>query len=638
MNTPLRVLCSILILAWAFLALPTQSAHAVAVPITVNTLEDNVENDSYCSLREAITAATNNTSQSGCTAGSGDDTINFSVSGTITLISPLPSILSTGGKVTIDGGNTITLNDASENGIEMIVLSQGNLELKNITLTNGKNGIKTLYGTLLLNHVTLAHMNRANAIALVSQSGAVTVQNSTFSDNLYGLYASLALSGDTPPLITVQNSTFSGNTYGILLASAPGLVQTSTFSGNTKFSILAAKPLTIEGSTFTNNSVANDCGPALRVGGATVTVTTSVFRDNSSSGSPARGGAVCAAGAGTNLTITHSTFDHNSATAPDSIPSGGAVYTEDTNLTISDSTFINNIATTPSSWESDGGAIFVRGGGYNIDLTNLTIATNSAKVGAALYINSSNTSLKNTTIYGNILLPGYFPVAQLERPYSAGSLTISNTIIADAVGGFNCNNWITGISSSFATDDTCAGASQVTSSELHLGALGAYGGDVATYPLLPGSAAINAGDNSTCAASDARGIARPQGGTCDAGAFESRGFNLFRTTGDGQTAWIAAAFTSPLGVSITSSYNEPVNGGVITFTAPSSGASATFAPSATAPISSAKIPSSTASLAVTANGYPGTYTVTASTSGANTTISYTLTNNALRIFLPMISR
>ena len=41
-----------------------------------------------------------------------------------------------------------------------------------------------------------------------------------------------------------------------------------------------------------------------------------------------------------------------------------------------------------------------------------------------------------------------------------------------------------------------------------------------TAALLTGSPAINAGDNATCAATDQRGIARPQGGVCDIGAFD----------------------------------------------------------------------------------------------------------------------
>ena len=56
-----------------------------------------------------------------------------------------------------------------------------------------------------------------------------------------------------------------------------------------------------------------------------------------------------------------------------------------------------------------------------------------------------------------------------------------------------------------------------------LGTLGNYGGHTQTIPLLPGSPAIDAGACPAGVTTDQRGIARPQGASCDSGAFESRG-------------------------------------------------------------------------------------------------------------------
>src|SRR5262249_37062439 len=56
-----------------------------------------------------------------------------------------------------------------------------------------------------------------------------------------------------------------------------------------------------------------------------------------------------------------------------------------------------------------------------------------------------------------------------------------------------------------------------------LGALANNGGDVDTLALLGGSPAIDAGDGVGCPATDARGVARPQGSACDIGAFEAPG-------------------------------------------------------------------------------------------------------------------
>ena len=76
-------------------------------PIVVDSLLDTVADDGLCTLREAITAANSDTAANGCIAGSGADTINFAVSGTIVLDTRLPIITS---DITIDGASAdITL-------------------------------------------------------------------------------------------------------------------------------------------------------------------------------------------------------------------------------------------------------------------------------------------------------------------------------------------------------------------------------------------------------------------------------------------------------------------------------------------------------------------------------------------------
>src|SRR6516162_4838556 len=59
---------------------------ALAATITVNSLADPGA-PGICALRDAITAANTMTTTNGCAAGTGNDAINFSVAGTITLSS-----------------------------------------------------------------------------------------------------------------------------------------------------------------------------------------------------------------------------------------------------------------------------------------------------------------------------------------------------------------------------------------------------------------------------------------------------------------------------------------------------------------------------------------------------------------------
>ena len=164
-----------------------------------------------------------------------------------------------------------------------------------------------------------------------------------------------------------------------------------------------------------------------------------------------------------------------------------------------------------------------------------------------------------------------------------------------------------------------------------LAPLGSYGGATQTMPLLPGSPAIDAGDDVVCTTTtgnapvnslDQRGIARPQGTHCDIGAFESQGFTFTKTGGDGQSTAISTAFASPLVVTVASGSGEPVTGGQVTFTAPSGGAAATVAGNP-ATIGA----DGSASVTATANGTAGSYSVTASTAGAPSVV-FTLTNTA----------
>src|SRR3954454_5694528 len=65
--------------ALALLSILAFAGEAAAATITVNTEDDQLANDGRCTLREAISSANTNTGVGGCAAGSGTDTIRFSV-------------------------------------------------------------------------------------------------------------------------------------------------------------------------------------------------------------------------------------------------------------------------------------------------------------------------------------------------------------------------------------------------------------------------------------------------------------------------------------------------------------------------------------------------------------------------------
>src|SRR5208282_3344566 len=148
--------------------------HASTNTITVNNTTDpaTTSGNGFCTLREAIDNANAKSDTSGgdCAAGTGNDTIGFSVSGTITLVgSGLPAIVNT---LTVDGtGQTVTIDGASSFGI-LVVDLLATLNLQFLTLADGK--AKGTSGT-----------TGGNAEGgAISNHGTLTVTNSTFSANL----------------------------------------------------------------------------------------------------------------------------------------------------------------------------------------------------------------------------------------------------------------------------------------------------------------------------------------------------------------------------------------------------------------------------------------------------------------------
>lgn len=171
-----------------------------------------------------------------------------------------------------------------------------------------------------------------------------------------------------------------------------------------------------------------------------------------------------------------------------------------------------------------------------------------------------------------------------------------------------------------------------------LAPLGNYGGPVQTLALLPGSPALDIAPCPAGLTTNVRGVSRPQGASCDAGAFESRGFTASSLTGNGQTASPTTAFAAPVGVSVTSAAGEPVAGGQVTFTitAPAGGASAAFSPTAGCTVTGGTTAVCTVgsngvstSPAFTANSIYGAFTIVATARGIASPVVFAETNGAV---------
>ncbi len=240
----------------------------------------------------------------------------------------------------------------------------------------------------------------------------------------------------------------------------------------------------------------------------TVNIINSLFSTNTAGD---EGGAIRNNPTGV-LNITGSTFSGNSAY------NGGAIANYN-QLTITNSTFSTN--TTGDA----GGAIYTTDAAtYNPTLTqaitNSTFFNNSGTNGAAIWSNRTQT-ITNSTFSGNIASQiGGSAIRQDNE-----TLNIANTIIANSTNEDCYTQSTIGIHTNNLMEEANSRCAPSFTSNPLLDSLADNGGPTQTMALLPGSPAINAGDDATCAAApvsgvDQRGIARPNGDHCDIGAYE----------------------------------------------------------------------------------------------------------------------
>jgi hypothetical protein len=97
------------------------------------------------------------------------------------------------------------------------------------------------------------------------------------------------------------------------------------------------------------------------------------------------------------------------------------------------------------------------------------------------------------------------------------ALTLRNSLVAHNLGG-NCAGTILAEGVNLQFPGTGCGAAQTA--DPRLAAVGDYGGQTLSAPLLPGSPALDAAAAQFCPAVDQRGRARPSAAGCDLGAYE----------------------------------------------------------------------------------------------------------------------
>ena len=257
--------------------------------------------------------------------------------------------------------------------------------------------------------------------------------------------------------------------------------------------------LTLNGVTVSGNTVNSASGGFAGGGIATqqsdtaLVLNDSTVSGNSIIGTSGLGGGIRVFGS---LTLDRSTVSGNDAT-PVSAGRGGGI---DANplapvaLTITNSTISGN-----DSGSSGGGGLFGVGNATPVTITGSTIASNTT-TGNGGGIRTIGTTTSENTIY------------------ALNEATVGTENCSVFFSGTPESNLETGSSCGFGAAD--GNQENVAPAALGLGALADNGGPTMTRAIPAGGAAHNAAVDCSGLTIDQRGVARPQSGSCDIGAFE----------------------------------------------------------------------------------------------------------------------
>ncbi len=325
-------------------------------------------------------------------------------------------------------------------------------------------------------------------------------------------------------------------------------------------------PVTLEKARIAKNTGGAKVG-GITAGGAgglsatgPVTVTDSELVDNvgaSSAGSPAAGGVGQLRATG-GLTLRGSSVTGGAAGAPGSIQTdqvagvtaGGPVDIQTTRITDNTGGYALTITgadavvrRTTVTGSAGTAALRNRGTGLLVDRSTLGAAGNGVPYRGE---NNSTSSLDHVTLSASGAVVAV-----------AGNATVSAT--ASLFDG-SCPAAVTGTNDIAKTGSGCPGAQ---AAPLELGPLTDNGGPAPTFLPGAGSPAIDAAGQ--CTDVDARGVARPQGSACDAGAVERQ----FTRTVAGAASFgdVALGADAERAVSVTYS-GEPTTLGAATATGP----------------------------------------------------------------------
>ncbi|HVM63180.1 MAG TPA: choice-of-anchor Q domain-containing protein [Verrucomicrobiae bacterium] len=454
------------------------------------------------------------------------------ISGTISLTS---GELLISNSISILGPGPGNLAVSGQGASRVFYIAPGNsVAISGLAITNGAapifgtaamlvgGGIYNDNATLTISNCTLSGNSAISSYfgkggGIYNNSGSLTIANSAITGNSAPSGGGIYNNSGT---LTVTNSTINGNSAGTgggiySYGGAPAIVN-STISSNSAsagfgggiYNLYANLP--IANSALNGNS-ARDSGGAIYNDHATLTVSNSTLNSNSTGDN---GGGIYNNGGDdgfATLTIAYCTLTSNVASNR-----GGAIYNDGESepdyggatLTVANSTLSGNSAV------GVGGGIYNDGsysGSATLTIANSTLSGNSANAGGGIYNNGE---------YGGAFLE----IGDTILNAGASGGTVSNDSGAVYSDGYN-------LSSDDGGGLLTATGDQINTDPM-LGPLQDNGGPTFTHALLPGSPAIDDGENFSGSPYDQRGAGfvrtydepsvtnAPGGDATDIGAFE----------------------------------------------------------------------------------------------------------------------
>jgi CSLREA domain-containing protein len=474
----LSLAVTVIFLAGAF----GPAASSKAAWIAVTTTGDELNTAAPCSLREAIRSANTDLAIGGCAAGSGADTIT---------VPPGTYLL------TIPNAPGVTDENNGESG-DLDILADltitGSANAPAIINGNGAALSDRVFDVSAAATVSFNRLMIRNGIEPpgslaggggVTNNGRATFTNTTISGNIAATGGGGVSNGSgVGATSTFINSTITGNSAGgsgggvRIGAGASSSFVNTTISGNT--AQVGGGGVSNDGAaTFRNTNITGN-GAGTRGGGVFngSPSSASTFSNSTVSGNTAQaegGGLFNSAGAGANL--MNSTVSGNRANDSGGGLQGGAA-------TLSNVTITANVADSDANGTGDGGGVA-----------------------------ATTLSVRNSIIAGN---------TDASPPPAAVTPDCSATVNSQ---GYNLIGNDAGCTVAVGPGDKIGtGAAPI---DPRLGLLANNGGPTPTHALLASSPARIGGSptapgspGDACAATDQRGVPRPQGARCDVGAYE----------------------------------------------------------------------------------------------------------------------